>query len=1084
MKKISLLILLFLYAFIAYNQDYNSSDFIKKGVALYDEGKYPEAIQMYKQVFASDTNYVHMMSELAMTYLASKSYDESIETCKQALVDITVYENHIMRTLATAYDERGDSQEAINIYSKALVKYPYDYLLLYNLGITYYRANNYPKALEYCQKALKSNPFHTSSHLMLGKISAAQGQICHAFLSFQTFLVLEPNSKRSNKALVCLENLANNYIDTSYVGERIDPFVSNTLFKELDHYLRAKIVLTNRFETAYEFNASMVKQTQLILEKLPYETKEKDFWAEFYFPFYQNTKKKNFVKEFLNTTIRSARRESINKWAKKNEKTLKEFYATGTYLGQYKSYRWLSDSVRISCQHYDSGALEAIGNSNKEGNENGNWTYYFENGCIQASGRFINGKKDGAWIYYNFAGYKETICSYANGELKGEYCDFDSYGNKKSSISYQMGELNGDVKFFYPCDIIKEYNHYTKGKLNGPGFVLYPTRDTLSTFSFKDSKMDGVYKSYHANGKLFYQTYYKNGFRDGDYIEYHSDGSRSVKGKYVQEKEDGDWVYFYKNGKTKSKASYKDGKKVGKWIGFNEDGSVMHQFEYNTNGQLIGDYVIYKNGKIHLIETFRKDTIIASISFNNKGDTIKHSGSVDGTFAYETYSLDGLLMTKGQFYEGQKTGNSYSYRRNGNVQESSTYKNGLLEGELIGYFENGIVNYQKTFTKGKENGIYQENYNNGKLKTKGKYVNGEMDGLWLNYYVDGTLEQEFSYKKGDATGWMSNYAVDGKLALKTKYIKGEPIEICQYNSTGEMIHSQVLLTAGKREFMNCNNTIEGECAMTCGKMNGDLVWYHPNGNKFIEKHFENDNASGAYIRYYPSGEIRTKGQSSDGTQTGLWTDYYEDGTIQRTYNYVMDQLDSTYTVYWENGNVKSKSKYKNDEKDGDHFYYDPEGNLLIKKIYVDGEIFAYQYNKNGALCDTIYLENGNGKIIAYYDNGKPSVKSAYKNGRLDGKCNRYFRNGKMICSMEFSMGTQFGEEILSDVNGKLKKKINYAQNLKEGECRSYYPNGKLKRLETYKMGCLHGECKTYNEMGKLTSIEKYWNNKLSNYKVL
>ena len=1084
MKKTTLSILLFLYAFCAYNQEYNSQELIEKGVALYDEGKYPEAIDMYKQVHPADTNYLYMMSELAMTYLATKEYDESIATCEEALIDVSSYENHIMRTMATAFDEKGDSEQAIKVYATALEKYPYDYLLLFNLGITYYRENKYSKALEYFQKALKSNPFHTSSHLMLGKISAAQGQLSHAFMSLQTFLLLEPNSNRSNKALICLENLANNFIDTTYVGKRIEPFVPNELFEELDHYIRAKIVLNRRFESAYDFNASLVKQTQLVLEKLPYQTEERDFWAEFYFPFYQNTKKNDFIQEFLNTTLRSARRESINKWSKKNEKSLKEFYATGSYLGQYKTYRWLNDSTKMTCQHYDSGALESIGNANKEGKESGEWKYYFSNGSLQACGKFIDGKKEGDWIYYNVAGYKETTCSYIDGNLNGLYCEFDSYGNQTSSISYKMGEVDGDVNFFYPCQVVEEYNQYTKGTLNGPGYAMYPTGDTLSIFAYKDAKVDGEYKRYHANGKLFYQVNYKEDLRDGDYKEYYSNGSISVTGKYTNGKELGTWKYYFDNGKIKSIASYEDGKPVGTIENFERNGTISDRSEYNSNGELIGDYVVFTNGKPHLIETYRNDTIIGSASLNSKGDTIQHSGSADGTFAYETYSQDGRLIAKGQFIKGQKTGKRISYWRNGNVQESSNYENGLATGELIAYFENGNVHYQRNFSKGKEHGVYLEYYNSGQIKTRGKYVEGEMDGLWLNYYADGTLEQEFSYKKGDASGWMWNYAVDGKLAQKSKYVKGNPVELCQYNKEGEMMYSQILPTASKREFMNYNNTLEGDCAMTCGKLNGNLVWYHPDGSKYVEKQYENDKASGAYIRYYPTGEVRTKGQSRDGNQTGLWTDYYEDGTLHRAYNYVNDQLDSTYTVYWENGKVKSESHYKNDEKHGDHCYYDPEGNLLIKKIYVDGEILAYQYNKNGALCDTIYLEKGSGKIVAYYDNGKPSIESAYKSGRYHGKCTRYFRNGKKISVMEFDNGVQIGEEIFTDMNGNVKSKSNYLRNAKEGESRTYYPNGKLKRLEIYKMGNLQGECKNYNQMGKLISVEEHWNNKLSKYSVL
>lgn len=1084
MKKASLFTLFLLCAVSAFNQEYNSAELIKNGVAFFDKGEYPAAIESYKKVHPADSNYVYMLSELAMTYLQTHEYDLAIKTCEEALVDATGYENHVMRTLATAYDEKGDPQKAIEIYSKALEKYPFDYLLLYNLGITYYGIKDYPKVTEYCQRALKSNPFHTSSHLMLGKIAAAQGQLSHAFMSLQTFLLLEPNSNRSNKALIFLENLSNNYIDTAYVGARIEPFIPNSLFQDLDHYIRAKIVLNKRFESAYDFNASLVKQTQLVLEKLPYQTGERDFWAEFYFPFYKNTKEQGFVKEFLNTILRSAKRESINKWSKKNEKSLKAFYGTGSYLGQYKTYRWIQDSIRMTCKHYDSGSLQSIGNFNEAGNETGDWTYYFENGCVQAIGKFVDGKKEGDWIYYDRAGYKATTCSYINGNLNGTYADFDSHGNQRTDISYENGEVEGDVTFLYPCQVIEEYNQYSKSKINGPGFALYATGDTLSTFAYKESKVEGEYKRYHPNGNLFYHTNYTDGLRNGDYIEFFTDGAVSVKGKYKLGKEDGKWEYFHDNGKLKSDMNYDDGKKVGKWVEYEKLGDLYKQYEFNEKGQLQADFIYYDKGLPRVVETYRNDTIIGITSLNTKGDTIKHFGSENGTFEFETYSLDGLLIVKGQLENGQISGNRTTFWRNGKPREISNFTNGQMHGELSTYFENGNIQVKKAFENGKEDGTYLEYYNDGSLKAKGNSRDGEMDGLWFNYYANGLLEQEFSYKKGQASGWMLNYAVDGKLAAKTKYEKGLPIEICQYDSIGNIFHSQNLLTSTKRVFMNYNNTVEGESGMTCGKLNGHLTWYYPDGSKYIEKQFVNDNATGPYISYHPNGKIESTGQSKNGNRYGTWKGFYEDGALKRTFFYDQDQLDSTYVSYWKNGQIKTQSTYKNGDKDGDYFYYDPQGNLLIKKIYVDGEILAYQYSKNGKLCDPIYLENATGKVLAYYDNGKLSVDASYKNGNFDGKCIRYFMNGKKISVMEFENGNQHGEELYYNENGKLKSKTAYSKDLMDGEKRTYYANGKLKTTKMYQMGVLQGESKNYNESGKLVSIEAYWNGKLSKYRTL
>src|SRR5262249_35809447 len=53
----------------------NSGEIIKEAVKLHDEGKYKEAISLYKKINRSDTNYVFAMYELALSYSADSQYN-------------------------------------------------------------------------------------------------------------------------------------------------------------------------------------------------------------------------------------------------------------------------------------------------------------------------------------------------------------------------------------------------------------------------------------------------------------------------------------------------------------------------------------------------------------------------------------------------------------------------------------------------------------------------------------------------------------------------------------------------------------------------------------------------------------------------------------------------------------------------------------------------------------------------------------------------------------------------------------------------------------------------------------------------
>ena len=52
----------------------NSGEVIKQAILLYDSGRYDDAISLFTTVPKQDTNYVYMLSELALTLNAAEKY--------------------------------------------------------------------------------------------------------------------------------------------------------------------------------------------------------------------------------------------------------------------------------------------------------------------------------------------------------------------------------------------------------------------------------------------------------------------------------------------------------------------------------------------------------------------------------------------------------------------------------------------------------------------------------------------------------------------------------------------------------------------------------------------------------------------------------------------------------------------------------------------------------------------------------------------------------------------------------------------------------------------------------------------------
>ena len=66
-----------------------SGQWLEEGDKLYDSSQYKQAIEAFRQVDRSDTNYVRSLYGIAMSYLADSQYDAAAEYCRLALATHT-----------------------------------------------------------------------------------------------------------------------------------------------------------------------------------------------------------------------------------------------------------------------------------------------------------------------------------------------------------------------------------------------------------------------------------------------------------------------------------------------------------------------------------------------------------------------------------------------------------------------------------------------------------------------------------------------------------------------------------------------------------------------------------------------------------------------------------------------------------------------------------------------------------------------------------------------------------------------------------------------------------------------------------
>lgn len=211
MKKIILLITLLIASsslFLSYGQNANAEELIDEGVGLHDEGKFKEAIEKYNEALAIDPASVQATYELSLSYLALQDYQNASKYSTEVINSGNKQLSsgaYAVKSEALAGMDRID--EAIALLQEGLIKNGDEYLLHFNLALNYYKKGDNNKTLGHIKRAIDLDKSHSGAFLLNAYALNDNGLWVQSILSFQMFLLLEPDSKRSKTAFEEMLNI-------------------------------------------------------------------------------------------------------------------------------------------------------------------------------------------------------------------------------------------------------------------------------------------------------------------------------------------------------------------------------------------------------------------------------------------------------------------------------------------------------------------------------------------------------------------------------------------------------------------------------------------------------------------------------------------------------------------------------------------------------------------------------------------------------------------------------------------------------------------------------------------------------------
>lgn len=339
MKKSIWTILLFtVFIFNAYGQSEEVEKFVRRGIELYEEGDYKGAIDQYKKALKIDKESPLANYETAMAYFALKEYENAIEYSDKVIDAKSDFIEHSYIIKGSALDLTGKTKEAIKAYTKAIQDYPKSHLLHYNLALTHYKLKDFKKAESAVQGALKANPGHSSSHLLLAYMMNDQGSRVKTLLALYNFLLVEPTGDRAESAF---ERLSNELQKGVKKGD--DNTISITLTDngESDEFQAAELMLSllaasggleeNEGKTEYELFTANNESFFAVLGELKKDSK--GFWWEFYVDFFYAMKNEGHIEAFSYFISQSKNDENISKWLEENTT---KFEALSNWYSEYE----------------------------------------------------------------------------------------------------------------------------------------------------------------------------------------------------------------------------------------------------------------------------------------------------------------------------------------------------------------------------------------------------------------------------------------------------------------------------------------------------------------------------------------------------------------------------------------------------------------------------------------------------------------------------------------------------------------------------------------------------------------------------
>jgi tetratricopeptide (TPR) repeat protein len=323
MKRTTLVITLSIISsclFLSRGQNANVEELILEGVELHDEGHFKEAIKKYNEALKLNPESVQATYELSLSHLALQDYRNASKYSTEVIISNNKQLSsgaYAVKSEALAGMNKVD--DAITLLQDGLIKNGDEYLLLFNLALNYYKKGEIDKTLGYIKKAIDMDKSHSGAFLLNASALNDKGLWVQSILSFQMFLLLEPDSKRSKSAF---EKMLNAMCIKTASDETPPLSVEDGLNRELVYQAitatRDSLKNSSGEKDDFTLFKTVNKEIMKVLVRESEGVKRGVFWT-FYIPFFSHIAESDYYDTFCRYISVSYFPESLEWWQQNPE---------------------------------------------------------------------------------------------------------------------------------------------------------------------------------------------------------------------------------------------------------------------------------------------------------------------------------------------------------------------------------------------------------------------------------------------------------------------------------------------------------------------------------------------------------------------------------------------------------------------------------------------------------------------------------------------------------------------------------------------------------------------------------------------